>query len=1207
MKTSVSWLGIGLVVAAALASTVRADQYVWSGYTGGSPGGSISNPYTNIQQALNVAASNDTIRIAAGTYAGGITVTNQGGQATNTGIRLLGGYSTDFSQRDFYTYATVISNAVGTGIVLTATANGCYLSGLRVIGCGGGVNGKGIAIWNAPKNYVIEDCIIQGNSNDGIYESDSNTTNSYIRRCLITGNGNYGLNTAGNMFTIINCTVVSNKYGATVNGSVWCNVRNCIIANSQSGPGLTGSGGVSTSSFNCVYGNPGGMYSGTIYNKQGDFSSDPQFASITDYHLKSTAGGYSGGIWVTNAISSPCIDAGALSDSVGSEPAPNGNRINLGCYGGTAQESKSPPEPRITTIDSAMTRNGKVRIAFIGADDNASANVTFVATGCQYAVVGGATTNWTQLAFVSTDSEHTAKSPMTFPSNYVAIIDSTGWVSGTNYQVTLQVNDNGGAGNDGPLTTSPTFYFGPARVKNFTQNYTYATPINQAISLATAGSVICLSSGVFNEAVTIDRGLTLQGGYNADFSAQDWTNWPTIITNSVGTGSAGAGITLKSTASGTVLLKGLRMIGCSGDGLYVENTSVNVVMFECESRGNGSKGIENGNNNTYWYVTNCLAVENKDWGFYGSGNAGTFVNCTFANNTNGGMCLSQSPSKNLWTIRNCILMQSTSAKTAVVAAASINAPYNLLYNQGGTPYSGSLTNMLGYVSADPRFVGNGDYHEQSKGGTWNGSGWTVYTNHSPAIDAGDTNSAYAIEPLPNGNRVNMGRYGNTLQASKSDVAPILSISYAYVRDNKVTVLFSGSDPGSSSNVTFVATNCQYAMLGGAVTNWNTLTFLTNDPDHTARSPMTFPGNFVGIVDSTGWLVGSNYQVRLQVNNNGGSGYNSAQVTSGMFPFGASRVRNVNAGHAYTLSINGVLGLASSGDTIGLCTGVYAEAISINQAITLQGGYSADFSSRDTTNWTTIITNSAGAGITLTTAIGGGSTVALKGLRVLGCSAQGIVAQNAGVTIVMNECECSRNAGRGIGNDFNNNNLWFLTNCLAADNGEWGFAAGGGTGVLWNCTFANNASGGVAVANTLAPFTIRNSIIVPGATNRPALQGGGFGFGGTNTWDSSFNDLYNPSGLVYVGSVSNKIGDISKNPLFVGAGDYHEQSKGGAWNGSGWTLCGQQSPCIDAGMTNAPYAREPTPNGGRVNLGAYGNTPQASLSYTTPPGAVILVR
>jgi hypothetical protein len=62
-----------------------------------------------------------------------------------------------------------------------------------------------------------------------------------------------------------------------------------------------------------------------------------------DYHLKSQAGRWDAATdnWVTDDITSPCIDAGDPNSPIGYEPFPNGGRINMGTYGGTAEASKS--------------------------------------------------------------------------------------------------------------------------------------------------------------------------------------------------------------------------------------------------------------------------------------------------------------------------------------------------------------------------------------------------------------------------------------------------------------------------------------------------------------------------------------------------------------------------------------------------------------------------------------------------------------------------------------------------------------------------------------------------------------------------------------------------------------------------------------------------------------------------------------------------
>ena len=46
-------------------------------------------------------------------------------------------------------------------------------------------------------------------------------------------------------------------------------------------------------------------------------------------------------MWVQDEVTSPCIDAGDPTTAVGPEPFPNGGRISMGAYGGTAEASKS--------------------------------------------------------------------------------------------------------------------------------------------------------------------------------------------------------------------------------------------------------------------------------------------------------------------------------------------------------------------------------------------------------------------------------------------------------------------------------------------------------------------------------------------------------------------------------------------------------------------------------------------------------------------------------------------------------------------------------------------------------------------------------------------------------------------------------------------------------------------------------------------------
>ena len=88
---------------------------------------------------------------------------------------------------------------------------------------------------------------------------------------------------------------------------------------------------------------------------EGNIDMDPVFADPNndDYHLKSTAGRWTSASsvepdpetqsWIIDQISSSCIDAGDPDIPVGLERFPNGDRINMGAYGGTPEASLSPP------------------------------------------------------------------------------------------------------------------------------------------------------------------------------------------------------------------------------------------------------------------------------------------------------------------------------------------------------------------------------------------------------------------------------------------------------------------------------------------------------------------------------------------------------------------------------------------------------------------------------------------------------------------------------------------------------------------------------------------------------------------------------------------------------------------------------------------------------------------------------------------------
>jgi hypothetical protein len=164
-------------------------------------------------------------------------------------------------------------------------------------------------------------------------------------------------------------------------------------------------------------------------------------------------------------------------------------------------------------------------------------------------------------------------------------------------------------------------------------------------------------------------------------------------------------------------------------------------------------------------MTNCIFSENtahdNAGGMFNYMSSPRVTNCTFiANSTTlgltGGIHNFDSDSKPKLT--NCIIWGNTRDE--------INAYATVSYCdvQGGWGGEGN-------VDVEPCFANpeNSDYHLKSQAGRWdpNSQSWVQDDVNSPCIDAGDPNSDWTAELWPHGERINMGAYGGTTEASMS--------------------------------------------------------------------------------------------------------------------------------------------------------------------------------------------------------------------------------------------------------------------------------------------------------------------------------------------------------------------------------------------------------------------------------------------------------
>jgi parallel beta-helix repeat protein len=219
--------------------------------------------------------------------------------------------------------------------------------------------------------------------------------------------------------------------------------------------------------------------------------------------------------------------------------------------------------------------------------------------------------------------------------------------------------------------------------------------------------------------------------------------------------------------------------------------------------------------------------------------------------------------------------------------------------------------------------------------------------------------------------------------------------------------------------------------------------------------------------------------------------------------------------------------------------------------------------------------------------------------ITGNSGAGIEVQNGGNPAIMN-CEITRNGASGIQMLKHTlgrriiYNYALITNCLIAENGRYGIEDG--ILVTINCTIVANGLCGVS---SYAP-TVTNSIIYYNGSDGAQIEShidaivtysdvqGGFKGQGNIDEDPLFGSL----GFWARYGVPEDVHD----GLWV-SGDYHLRSQAGSWdaNSRSWITDDVTSPCIDVGDPTTLVGSEPLPNGGRINMGAYGGTLQASLS------------
>ena len=766
-------------------------------------GATWANAFNSIQSAVNAAGVGNTICLQTGTYtiASSINVPN-----TSSGLTIAGGYVGSGAPGQ-QTSAPSILTGNGTVRVLNlAAATNITLSQLTVTG-GGGLGGGyyvtigGAGLCASNSIVMVANCVFSNNyaatsGGEGAtpYGGAIYAVNNValtVSNTVFAGNaatvgmledysaGHGGaVAVSGGIGTFVHCRFTGNltsrdyaeRQSTDYGGALWLSVssaliRDCLIAGNcsevrgggihvdagtvrvessdivgNSVQGISCNGGTVVVTNSIVWEN-GLDAAGTMTLAYCDVQTVSAGAN-TNNHCLSVAPLFERGLYL--AANSPCVDAGGDTAA------------NLGYAAGTTR-ADGTLETGAVDLGYHFTSGVNPAVADLYVRPNGDDTGAGTSWATAFKTVTKALSlqdDGTRVHLQAGVYSNTLESmPLTIGKLGVQLL-------GTNAAVT--VLNGGGVARVLQITAScgDTLISGLSVNNGYTDNgKVWSSPLSGAGIYAYLSELVIADSTFTNNQAKTQPNYTYScGGAVCAESALLTISNCTFVTNSAnwifgwnscrGYGGAVAAIGLHNYLPGA---KPATILNCS----FTSNWTVQEYPGNIDCGGALYLNVSTG------LVRNCLLARNHA-DAYGDGmyvNAGTVsvVNVTLADNGGEGLRAGGGIVK----VADSILWNNGVDVTGAVALAWCDI---------GVKDPAATTNNY-CLSTDPLFVNAaaGDYHEQSKSGSWHGGAWAKDAAQSPCIDAGDPSDPRgALEPPPNyKNRINMGAYGGTAQASKS--------------------------------------------------------------------------------------------------------------------------------------------------------------------------------------------------------------------------------------------------------------------------------------------------------------------------------------------------------------------------------------------------------------------------------------------------------
>ena len=633
----------------------------------GSPFTTWSTAATNIQDAIDVSSSGDTILVTNGIYQAGGTV--MAGDLTNR-VALNKPIIVQSVNGPWVTTIQGVGATNGTTAVRCAwLTNGASLIGFTLtrgatrntgdtasLASGGGV-------WCASSNAFVGNCLIVSNT---AYQLGGGVYQGTVQNSLISSNGTGNI-TGGAAYKSVlnNCTIVSNStYGAVSP----IGMTNCIIY-FNSGPG-SGNYTVSGNSFSHCCTTP--ALAGT-----GNFTSAPQLFA-DGIHLSSN---------------SPCIGAG-INIATGTDVFGNAwsNPPAVGCAEWTPSPIVSAPQIKLTGDPVGFTIGNLV----VGSS-----------SACSFAWLKDGSPLQDNGHFSSTQTTNLIATGVSFADagGYQLVVsNSFGVVTSSVTTLVVHCVDVAGANPVAPYSTWATA----------------ATNIQDAITASGAGDVVLVTNGLYasggksmdgviTNRISVDKAILVQSVNGANTTVIQGA-WDLTGTNGLGaircvwlaTNAIIGGFTLTGGATRTNLGSGASYGGAINGftGSMVANCT--IVGNTAALGGGGAIGTT---------LINCLIKNNSALGIPGFGQiikgggaaSSTLKNCIVAGN----FSLTEGGGTSSSTAKNCLITGNSAGQegggvysgTLVNCTITKNSSLSTSYHGGGAD-SAVLTNCIVFSNSE---------------------------------------------------------------------------------------------------------------------------------------------------------------------------------------------------------------------------------------------------------------------------------------------------------------------------------------------------------------------------------------------------------------------------------------------------------------------------------------------------------------------------